>query len=47
MITCPGEAPGQRLVIIDYISIDKIGLQCFDMTGIKLWNISQRDTSTT
>ena len=47
MITCPGEAPGQRLVIIDYISIDEIGLQCFDMTGIKLWNISQRDTSTT
>ena len=46
MITCPGEAPDQRLVIIDYISIDEIGLQCFDMTGIKLWNISQRDTST-
>ena len=46
IITCAGKAPDQRLVIIDYISVDGIGLQCFDMNGTKLWNISQSDIST-
>ena len=46
IITCAGKALDQRLVIIDYISVDGIGLQCFDMNGTKLWNISQSDIST-